>query len=140
MNDQNTPKKEEAGKRNFPLKPPYRERAKKKEQCRNICTGTLSQYRARVRAYLHAHGWDKRRLYDEAGAAADEIMATCFGSLSDHHKWASRMFQYPWAIEEFREIAHEKASCFRTGELRNPITAFQNWINRHYPNPKGGAK
>jgi len=55
-------KKEERGKRNFPLIPPYRERGKKKEQCGCVCTGDCSQYRARVREYLRTRGWTRRRL------------------------------------------------------------------------------
>jgi len=132
-------KKEERGKRNFPRIPPYRERGKKKEQCGCVCTGDCSQYRARVREYLRTRGWTRRRLYDEAGAAADEIVATCFGSADDHRKWAARMYQYPWAIVEFREMAYEKASCYRAGELRNPVAAFQHWINENYPNPRGNS-
>jgi len=126
-------KKREGKERPSPLASPYREKGKGKEQC--LDAKASLQYRAHVRgqARVGVCTWSKRRRYDEAGAAADEITATCFGSEDDHNKWAARMYEYPLAIGLFLEKAHECKSRFRNGEIDNPVTAFQSWINRNYP-------
>ena len=76
-------KKREGEKRNPPLTP-YREKGKGKEQSQVSCETSSKPARAYAR---------KRRLrctcsYDEAGAAADEIVGNCFGTAGDHGLWA----------------------------------------------------
>ena len=78
-------KKREGEKRHSPLNP-YREKGKGKEDKPSACSTGLF-----ARAYASTHA--KRRLpctctYDEAGAAADEIVGNCFGAAGDHGLWA----------------------------------------------------
>ena len=123
-------KKREAEKRNPPLTP-YREKGKGKEQSRVSCETCSKPARAYAR---------KRRLpctcsYDEAGAAADEIVGNCFGGMGDLALWA-------WYCRHFNrrlivEKAYYYASCQRQGELRDAVTAFQSWLCEEY-GEKGG--
>ena len=68
--------------------------------------------------------------YHEAGAAADEIIETCFGTDDDRNLWA--YYCYHHDIETILEKARELKSRFRQGELKNPVTAFQRWLTRTY--------
>ena len=68
--------------------------------------------------------------YHEAGAAADEIIETCFGTDDDRNLWA--YYCYHHDIETILEKARELKSRFRQGEIRNPVTAFQKWLQRSY--------
>ena len=77
--------------------------------------------------------------YEEAGAAADEICAGAFEgkcTADDHRLWAwyCRHFDYRQIVE----MAWQKASEWRAGELDDPKTAFQRWLSDTFP--KGGAK
>ena len=79
-------KKREGEKRKSPCTP-LREKGKGKEQSQ-VSSETHSKP---ARAYASTHA--KRRLpctctYDEAGAAADEIVGNCFGTAGDHGLWA----------------------------------------------------
>ena len=75
--------------------------------------------------------------FREAGEAAAEIVANCFGSLErDFRIWA-------WYCRHFdrRRIvdrAYFYASCQKCGEIRNAITAFQNWLRKEF-GAKGGV-
>ena len=75
--------------------------------------------------------------FREAGEAAAEIVANCFGSESrDLRIWA-------WYCRHFdrRRIVDRTyfyASCEHCGEIRNAITAFQNWLQEEF-GAKGGA-
>ena len=71
-----------------------------------------------------------RGRYAEAGAAADEIIETCFGTDDDRDLWA--YYCYHHDIEIILDKAREIASRHRQGELRNPVTAFQKWLQRSY--------
>ena len=68
--------------------------------------------------------------YHEAGAAADEIIETCFGTDDDRNLWA--YYCYHHDIETILEKARELKSRYRQGELKNPVTAFQRWLQRSY--------
>ena len=71
-----------------------------------------------------------RGRYMEAGAAADEIIETCFGTDEDRDLWA--YYCYHHDIETILEKARELKSRYRQGELKNPVTAFQRWLQRSY--------
>ena len=71
-----------------------------------------------------------RGRYMEAGAAADEIIETCFGTDDDRDLWA--YYCYHHDIETILEKARELKSRYRQGEIRNPVTAFQRWLQRSY--------
>ena len=71
-----------------------------------------------------------RGRYREAGAAADEIIETCFGTNADRGLWA--YYCYHRDIETILEKARELKSRYRQGEIRNPVTAFQRWLQRNY--------
>ena len=126
-------KKREAEKRKSPLTP-LREKGKGKEQSRVSCKTSCSKpARAHVR---------KRRLrctcsYDEAGAAADEIIGNCFGTAGDLGLWA--WYCRHFDRERIVEKAYEYASMQRQGEVRDAVTAFQAWLGKEY-GEKGGAR
>ena len=67
----------------------------------------------------------------EAGAAANEIIESCFGTDDDRDLWA--YYCYHHDIETILEKAREIASRFRQRELDNPVTAFQSWLQESYP-------
>ena len=67
-----------------------------------------------------------RGRYREAGAAADEIIERCFGTNADRSLWA--YYCYHHDIETILEKARELKSRYRQGEIRNPVTAFQRWL------------
>ena len=118
-------KKREGEKRKSPCTP-VREKGKGKEQSRVSCETSSKPARAYAR---------KRRLrctcsYDEAGAAAAEIVGNCFGAVGDIDLWA-------WYCRHFdrRRIvdkAYEYASMQRQGEVRDAVTAFQAWLGKEY--------
>ena len=93
-------KKREGEKRHSPLNP-YREKGKGKEQSRV----SLETHSKPARAYASTHA--KRRLpctctYDEAGAAADEIVGNCFGAYETERigvwrvsQWLARLYYGP---------------------------------------------
>ena len=68
--------------------------------------------------------------YRLAGAAADEIIETCFGTDDDRNLWA--YYCYHHDVETILEKARELKSRYRQGELKNPVTAFQRWLNASY--------
>ena len=97
---------------------PFRVKAKGKE-ARPGCFSIPLRPRARARGR-----------YMEAGAAADEIIETCFGTDDDRDLWA--YYCYHHDIETILEKARELKSRSRQGEIRNPGTAFQKWLQRSY--------
>jgi len=101
---------------------------------------THAAYAARMRGWQRQYGWSKRRRYDEAGAVSDEIVFNCFGTPTDGRIWAARLYAYPWAMGQIRDRAYRYASEYRSGRLRNPVTAFQSWLSSNFPSPmpKGG--
>ena len=64
------------------------------------------------------------------GAAADEIVGCCFGTMKDHALWAwyCRHFDAGRIVDK----AHEYASMQRQGEVRDAVTAFQAWLKKEY--------
>ena len=93
----------------------------------------------RPRACAHAHEvkvrgeGEQRKIsrYQLAGAAADELIAILGGnSERDRGTWAYYCYHHDIGI--ILDKAHEIASRFRQGELRNPVTAFQKWLKRAY--------
>ena len=129
-------KKREGEKRHSPLNP-YREKGKGKEQSRV----SLETHSKPARAYASTHA--KRRLpctctYDEAGAAADEIVGNCFGAAGDLGLWA--WYCRHFDRERIVEKAYEYASMQRQGEVRDAVTAFQAWLRKEYGERKGVAE
>lgn len=118
--------KESGRKETFPLCTPYRE--KKGKETTPSFLGKLSAPRARTR-----EGLTKSRRYRLAGAAASEIIETCFGSPDDHALWAKVIYDYPEALETILDKARELSSRWRQNELRNPVTAFQKWLGKNFP-------
>ena len=113
-------KKREGEKRKSPCTP-LREKGKGKEQSRVSC----ETHSKPARAYA------RRRLpytctYDEAGAAVDEIVGNCFGSVGDIDLWAwyCRHFDRKRIVEK----AYAYASMQRQHEVRDAVTAFQAWL------------
>ena len=93
----------------------------------------------RPRACAHAHEvkvrgeGEQRKIsrYRLAGAAADELIDILGGNRkSDHGTWA--YYCYHHDIETILEKARELKSRYRQGELKNPVTAFQRWLQRSY--------
>ena len=122
-------KRENEGKKEKKQK---KERKEKRKQYRGLCLNPISVPRA----------CEGRRLactctFREAGEAAAEIVANCFGSESrDLRIWA-------WYCRHFdRQRIVDRAyfydTCERCGEIRNAITAFQNWLQEEF-GAKGGA-
>ena len=99
---------------------PLRVKAKGKETSPG-CFSIPLRPRGRVRA---------RGRYMEAGTAADEIIESCFGTDDDRDLWA--YYCYHHDIETILEKARELKSRYRQGEIRNPVTAFQKWLNKSY--------
>ena len=112
---------------------PFRVKAKGKETRPGCFSIPL-----RPRACAHAHEvkvrgeGEQRKIsrYRLAGAAADEIIETCFGTDDDRNLWA--YYCYHHDIETILEKARELKSRYRQGELKNPVTAFQRWLNASY--------
>ena len=69
--------------------------------------------------------------YEFAGAAADEVRKLVGGTRHDRNIWAG--FCRYGDCEDIVERARLNASTFRLGEIRNPITSLQDWLNEKYP-------
>ena len=69
--------------------------------------------------------------YEVAGAAADEVRKTVWGTRHDRNTWAG-LCRYGNCDDIF-ERAHLYASMFEQGEIKNPITSLQSWLNETYP-------
>ena len=112
---------------------PFRVKAKGKETRPGCFSIPL-----RPRACAHAHEakakveGEQRKIsrYQIAGAAADEIIETCFGTDDDRDLWA--YYCYHHDIGTILEKARELKSRYRQGEIRNPVTAFQSWLQKSY--------
>ena len=109
---------------------PFRVKAKGKETRPGCFSIPL-----RPRACAHAHEvkvrgeGEQRKIsrYRLAGAAADELIDILGGNRkSDHGTWA--YYCYHHDIETILEKARELKSRYRQGELKNPVTAFQRWL------------
>ena len=126
-------KRENEGKKEKKQK---KERKIKRKQDGGLLLNPISVPRARTRA-CEGRRIDCICTFAEAGEAAMEIIDNCFGSESrDLRIWA-------WYCRHFdrRRIvdrAYFYASCERCGEIRNAITAFQNWLQEEF-GAKGGA-
>ena len=105
-------------KKRLPPLTPYREKAKGKET-RPGCFSIPLRPRPRARGR-----------YREAGAAADEIIETCFGTDEDRDLWAYYCYHHDIGI--ILDRAYEYASMHRQGEIRNPVTAFQRWLQKSF--------
>ena len=113
---------------------PFRVKAKGKETRPGCFSIPL-----RPRACAHAHEvkvrgeGEQRKIprYRLAGAAADELIDILGGNRkSDHGTWA--YYCYHHDIETILEKARELKARYRQGELKNPVTAFQKWLQRSY--------
>ena len=113
---------------------PFRVKAKGKET-RPGCFSIPLRPQARAHAHeVKVRGEGEQRKisrYRLAGAAADELIDILGGNRkSDHGTWA--YYCYHHDIETILEKAREMKSRFRQGELKNPVTAFQRWLQRSY--------
>ena len=69
--------------------------------------------------------------YRLAGAAADELIDILGGNKgNDRGTWAYYCYHHDIGI--ILDKAYEIASRFRQGEIKNPVTAFQRWLQRSY--------
>ena len=112
-----------------------RERKVKRKQAGGLYVNPFSNT-AHARAGVRSRRLPCTCTYAEAGEAAAEIIANCFGTESDLDLWA-------WYCRHFdrRRIvdrAYFYASCQRQGEVRDAVTAFQAWLRKEY-GAKGGA-
>lgn len=99
---------------------PYKRKAKGKE----IKTWFLVKPSKTARACV-------RERYREAGAAADELVRILGGNpVKDRRTWAFYCFHFD--IDAILDKAYQVASCHRNGELKNPITAFQRWLQKNF--------
>ena len=116
-------KRENEGKKEKKQK---KERKIKRKQYGGLLLNPISAPRARTRAC------EGRRLactctFREAGEAAMEIIDNCFGSESRDLRiwaWYCRHFDRNRIVDR----AYFYTSCQKCGEIRNAITAFQNWL------------
>ena len=69
--------------------------------------------------------------YRLAGAAANELIAILRGN-SDRDRGTWAYYCYHHDIGIILDKAYEIASRHRQGELKNPVTAFQRWLQRSY--------
>ena len=69
--------------------------------------------------------------YEFAGAAAAEVAKIVWGTRHDRNTWAG--FCRYGNCDDIIERAHLCASMFEQGEIKNPITSLQNWLNETYP-------
>lgn len=70
--------------------------------------------------------------YREASAAADELISILGGNPArDHATWAFYCYHHDIGI--LLDRAHELASLAKQGEVRNPVTAFQRWLQKSFP-------
>ena len=69
--------------------------------------------------------------YEYAGAAADEVAKTVWGTRHDRNTWAG--FCRYGNCDDIIDRAHMYASMFEQGEIKNPITSLQDWLNETYP-------
>ena len=68
--------------------------------------------------------------YEFAGAAAAEVARIVWGTVRDRRTWAG--FCRYGNCDDIIERAHLYASMFEQGEIKNPITSLQNWLNETY--------
>ena len=69
--------------------------------------------------------------YRIAGAAADELIDILGGNRkNDRGTWGYYCYHHDIGI--LMDKAYEIASRHRQGELKNPVTAFQRWLQRNY--------
>ena len=69
--------------------------------------------------------------YAFAGAAAAEVAKIVLGTTRDRRTWAG--FCRYGNRDDIIERAHLYASMFEQGEIKNPITSLQSWLNEAYP-------
>lgn len=133
----------EMKKRKSPFTP-YRVKAKGKEtrpgSCQNPSKTACARVCAREARKVKVKGEGERRRvsrYRLAGEAARELIKILGGNWkNDFRTWA--FYCYHHDIEDILERARYFASCYRQGEIENPITAFQGWLQDEFP--KGGDR
>ena len=109
---------------------PYKRKARGKETRPGSCQNPSKTACARA----GAAGVSRYRV---AGAAARELIKILGGNReNDFRTWA--FYCYHHDIEDILDNARYFASCHRQGEIENPITAFQGWLQEEFP--KGGDR
>ena len=124
------------------------ERKVSKGKGKETYPGYLSNPLRSARARLRVKRPKPTCSYEYAGAAADEVAKTVWGTRHDRNIWAG--FCRYGNCGDIIDRAHMYASMFEQGEIRNPITSLQDWLNESYPETaaylayraqtKGGAK
>ena len=99
---------------------PYKRKARGKETSPGYFSNPLSP-RGRARAR-----------YAEAGAAADELIEILGARPTERNRRLWAYYCYHHSIEAILDKAHEVASRHRQGELGNPVSAFQRWLQENY--------
>ena len=74
---------------------------------------------------------EKAQMSRFAGAAAAEVARIVWGTTRDRRTWAG--FCRYGNCDDIIDRAHLCASMFEQGEIKNPITSLQNWLNEAYP-------
>ena len=129
-------------KREFPPTTPYREKQRVKKDKTGVSLKPSKTARARegLASFAPARPADLTRpsaarrvsRYREAGAAADELIEILGGDPGrDRGTWAFYCYHHDIGI--LHDRAHVLASMARQGEIRNPVTAFQDWLQKNYP-------
>ncbi len=65
------------------------------------------------------------------GATETEVARIVWGTTRDRRTWAG--FCRYGNCDDIIERAHLYASMFEQGEIKNPITSLQSWLNETYP-------
>ena len=107
------------------------ERKVSKGKDKETYPGYFSNPLRSARAYVRVKRPKPTCSYEFAGAAADEVSETVWGTRHDRNIWAG--FCRYGNCDDIIERARLYASMFEQGEIRNPITSLQNWLNEAYP-------
>ena len=110
-------------------------KGKGKEIIPGSCKNPLSpRGRAQAHEVEKVGGGGQRKIsrYRLAGAAAEELIKILGAKPTDDNRRLWAYYCYHHDIEIIFEKAYQYASEYRQGEIRNPVTAFQRWLNRTY--------
>ena len=107
------------------------ERKVGKEKGKETDPGYFGNPLRSARAYLRVKRPKPTCSYAFAGAAAAEVSKIVWGTTRDRRTWAG--FCRYGNCDDIIERAHLCASMFEQGEIKNPITSLQNWLNETYP-------
>ena len=110
-------------------------KGKGKETIPGSCKNPLSpRGRARAREAEKAGGGGQGRVsrYRLAGAAAEELIKILGAKPTEDNRRLWAYYCYHHDIEIIFEKAYQYVSEHRQGEIKNPVTAFQRWLNASF--------